>query len=329
MLELSFTTADVAYTRFAFSPLWEVVASVLVLKGELGRDIHARWVTRAGERLRGFDWRLLGDLVVPEARVIPGFICPPPAAPLPDLDTELVTLRATPADQIARELSAIPAITSPPPDAGALADVIEEYWDRALAPFWPRIRTLLEADVQYRARRLTTGGASALFADLNPAVRWRNDRLLVDHPRVTARRGLRGKGLLLVPSAFTWPRVFSITVPGWQPTLRYPPRGVAELWTDRKVTPSAALVGVFGASRARLLAELDNPASTTELAARIGLTPGGVSQHLTALKAAGLVSSHRFGREVRYARTAVAESLLDMREGDRSATERPPSRDSD
>jgi DNA-binding transcriptional ArsR family regulator len=82
------------------------------------------------------------------------------------------------------------------------------------------------------------------------------------------------------------------------------------LWVDRKVTPSAALVGVFGATRARLLAELENPASTTDLAGRTGLTPGGVNQHLTALKAAGLVSSHRVGRFVLYARTAVAEHLL-------------------
>lgn len=308
MLELSFTAADVAYTRFAFSPLWEVVSSVLVLKGELGQGLHTRWVDQARQRLDGFDWRLLGDLV--PRRMIPGFVCPPPTAPLPDLDDELAVLRATPAEQVAREVAAIPAITSPPPDVEALADVIQEYWNRVLAPFWPRIQTLLEADVQYRARRLTTGGASALFADLNPAVRWRDDRLLVDHLLVSARRGLRGKGLLLVPSAFVWPRVFSITVPGWQPTLRYPARGVAELWVTRKVTPSAALVGVLGATRARLLAELDNPASTKDLSGRTGLTSGGVNQHLTALKAAGLVSSHRVGRFVLYARTAIAESLL-------------------
>jgi DNA-binding transcriptional ArsR family regulator len=310
MLELSFTAADVAYTRFAFSPLWEVVASVLVLKGDLGQGLHTRWVEQAAERLKGFDWHLLSDVVVPGARVIPGFICPPPASPLPDLDTELATLRATSAEQAARELAAIPAVTAPPPDPAALADVVEEYWDRALAPFWPRIRALLEADVQYRARRLTTGGASALFADLNPAVRWRDDHLDIDHPRLAVRRGLRGKGLLLVPSAFAWPRVFSVTVPGWQPTLRYPPRGVAQLWVDRVVSPSKALVGVFGATRARLLAELDNPASTKDLAARTGLTPGGVNQHLTALRAAGLVSAHRVGRYVLYARTAVAETLL-------------------
>ncbi|GAB1515471.1 ArsR/SmtB family transcription factor [Actinophytocola sp. KF-1] len=322
MLELSFTAADVAYTRFAFSPLWEVVASVWLLKSGAGHDVHARWVAQARDRLTGFDWHVLHDLV--PLRVIPGFLCPPPTAPLPELADELATVRATPAEQVARELAAIPEITTVP-GAAEVADVVEEYWERVLAPFWPRIRALLEADVQYRARRLTTGGASALFADLNPAVTWREERLFIAHRQVSARRGLRGKGLLLVPSAFAWPRVFSITAPGWQPTLRYPPRGIGDLWTERRTAPSAALAGVFGASRARLLAELDNPASTTDLAARTGLTPGGVSQHLTALRAAGLVAAHRAGRFVLYSRTEVAEHLVGGQQKGRPArtAERP------
>ncbi len=306
MLELSFSAADVAHTRFAFSPLWEVMASVWVLKD--GHELHAPWKALAVARLRGFDWQPLADLV--HDRVIPGFLCPPPTTPFPDLALEVATLRATPAEEIARTLAAIPQITTPPPAATALADVVEEYWERALAPFWPRIQTLLEADVHYRARRLTTGGAQALFTDLNPTVRWRDDRLYVEHPRVRARRGLRGQGLLLVPSVFAWPRVYSITVPGWQPTLRYPPRGVGTLWTGDRPPVSAALTAVLGATRARLLTELTHPASTTDLAARLALSPGGVNQHLTALRAAGLLSTHRAGHSVLYARTTTAEALL-------------------
>jgi DNA-binding transcriptional ArsR family regulator len=52
------------------------------------------------------------------------------------------------------------------------------------------------------------------------------------------------------------------------------------------------------------------PASTTQLAHRTGLSPAGVSQYLTALRDAGLVSAHRAGRSVLYARTAAAETLL-------------------
>ncbi|WP_460494936.1 helix-turn-helix domain-containing protein [Dactylosporangium cerinum] len=59
-----------------------------------------------------------------------------------------------------------------------------------------------------------------------------------------------------------------------------------------------------------MLVELSAPASTTALAARTGLTAGGVSQHLAALRAAGLVTAHRDGRTVLNIRTDVADALL-------------------
>jgi DNA-binding transcriptional ArsR family regulator len=67
---------------------------------------------------------------------------------------------------------------------------------------------------------------------------------------------------------------------------------------------------MLGRTRTILLAELEAPASTTELALRTGISVAGVSPHLTALRDAGMVSAHRSGRSVLYARTAVAESLL-------------------
>jgi DNA-binding transcriptional ArsR family regulator len=236
---------------------------------------------------------------------------------VPDLSVELSTLLATPVEVVTRELETIPEIRTArtaelasPRGLARLCDVIAEFWTLALAPFWPRIMSLLEGDILHRARRLATGGATALFADLDPQVRWADDRLRLAHRQVTGRRGLRGQGLLMVPSVFVWPRIFSITVPGWQPTLRYPPRGIATLWEHRPATASSALAGVLGASRAALLSELDSPASTSELAGRTGLAAGGVSQHLTALRAAGLVTAHRTGRYVLYARTTIGESLV-------------------
>ncbi|MFJ8883312.1 hypothetical protein ACIRJR_07850 [Streptomyces sp. NPDC102402] len=40
------------------------------------------------------------------------------------------------------------------------------------------------------------------------------------------------------------------------------------------------------------------------------MSPAGVSQFLTAMRGAGLVSAHRAGRSVLYARTPVADDLL-------------------
>jgi DNA-binding transcriptional ArsR family regulator len=70
------------------------------------------------------------------------------------------------------------------------------------------------------------------------------------------------------------------------------------------------LARVLGRSRARLLTALDAPRSTAELARRLELTTGAVSQHLSALRGAGLVTATRHGREVLYLRTQPAERLL-------------------
>ncbi|MFD0573580.1 ArsR/SmtB family transcription factor [Kitasatospora gansuensis] len=70
-----------------------------------------------------------------------------------------------------------------------------------------------------------------------------------------------------------------------------------------------ALELLLGAPKARLLALLDEPTSTTELAARLGVTPGAVSQHLTVLHATRLVTRTRSGRLVLYARSPLGDQL--------------------
>ena len=252
-------------------------------------------------------------------RVIAGFICPPPSTPLPDLDLELLALQATPPELVRSSLDELPdkrpagldpLYADPVAGLAHLAGVIRRYWDLALAPYWPRMLTLLEGDVLYRARQLTLGGTNRLFSDLDPKISWDGDILRVVTAYVDRSVRLGGRGLLLVPSVFVWPRVFAKLDDPWQPVLRYPPRGVARLWERDGSTVPEALRAVLGRSRAALLTELDTPASTTDLARRTGLSAGGVSQHLTALRAAGLVSAHRIGRYVLYARTGVAEALL-------------------
>jgi DNA-binding transcriptional ArsR family regulator len=99
--------------------------------------------------------------------------------------------------------------------------------------------------------------------------------------------------------------------PPWQPTLVYPARGVGLLWEPTPDEPTEALAGLVGRRRAELLEALAAPASTTDLAARLEISPGGVSQHLSALRAAGLVAGQRQGRSVLYARTELAERLIE------------------
>jgi DNA-binding transcriptional ArsR family regulator len=76
-----------------------------------------------------------------------------------------------------------------------------------------------------------------------------------------------------------------------------------------------ALVGLLGTQRAGLLAQLAIPASSTELAVRLGITPSAVNQHLRALRAAGLLVSARHGRSVLYRRSEIADRLLTAADG--------------
>jgi DNA-binding transcriptional ArsR family regulator len=319
LLELAVSAQDLAHTRFAFSPIWEVVASMRVLKQPGDHALHLAWVkeTRATLGEAGLDIGLLADLV-PDKQ-LPGFLAATPVTPVPELADELADLRDVPPKVVRRSLDEL----DPPrsvalarfyrnPEAGLerLARLIEAYWELALEPHWPRIRPLLEGDVLHRSRLLVEGGPDLLLNDLSPMVSWKDGKLIIAHAPVSNSLSLDRRGLVLVPSAFVWPRVFSRTDPRWQLVLRYPARGIATLWEQGRTTSSGALAAVIGRSRAILLTELDAPASTAELARRTRLTAGGVSQHLGVLRAAGLVSAHRAGRSVLYSRTSAAEGLL-------------------
>lgn len=321
MLELEFTTADLARTRFAISPLWETIAAVRALQESHAHPLHRPWWEAVRPRLdaAGLDWGPLRDLVPVPTSTLPSFICPPPTCPLPELEVELTQLRATPAERVRDQLAshpvrATPWLTALHDEPGhqlpVLAELLRKFWDLALAPYWPRIRALLEGEVRHRAQLLAEGGVQRLFTDLDPQMHWGTSTLHVAQRNVRGPHQLHGRGLLLVPSVFVWPKVFSRTGEDEQTTLRYPPRGIGTLWERPTSSPPQALAGVLGRSRAVLLHELANPATTSELAARVDLSAGAVSQHLGHLRAAGLIASHRAGRLLLHARTHTAQALL-------------------
>jgi DNA-binding transcriptional ArsR family regulator len=110
---------------------------------------------------------------------------------------------------------------------------------------------------------------------------------------------------------FVWPRLALSLDPPWPPALIYPARGVAALW-ERPASPAGpgqALHRLLGGSRAAILLALENPASTTHLAATLGQSVGGIGDHLAVLREAGLITRARSGRSVLYRRTPVGDAL--------------------
>lgn len=318
MLVLRFGPEDLANVRFAVSPLVEVYRSVRALEDPSAQAIHLPWIAATRELLADIDLQLL-DALQPVEVYSPDFIHPPPTTPLAELDDELAVMLATPAGEVREEVRAMYPGTDPPallrpfvdePEAALaeLAALVRAYWDRALAPHWPRLRALLEGDVLHRARRMADGGAQRLFADIHPEVRFADDALWIEK-RFDDTVALDGRGLLFVPSAFAWPRMTAITEPPWQPTLIYPARGVGALWDPGAEPPPEALAALLGPRRASVLAALDAPRSTTEIARSLGLSAASVSQHLRVLKDAGLANGHRVGRSVLYVRSPAGDSL--------------------
>jgi DNA-binding transcriptional ArsR family regulator len=319
VVRFAFTVEDLARTRFAISPMWELVRSLVALRDPSHAALHLPWLRSLSGRLDGLALERAVALIAPRGYT-PDFLTPPPSGPLGSIADDVAALRITPAAQVRDEMQ---LFGSQHPRARAtvelwrahprrevhwLAGLLEAYWARAVEPVWPRIRAFLDADIAHRSRRLAEGGQASLFGDLAEGVSWRQRYLDVDVPRHDATIELAGRGLLLIPSAFSATRPSVVDRAPWQPTVIYPARGIATLWEDASPAPDG-LARLLGATRAAVIANLDAPRSTSELARRLSISAATASHHLTALRDAGVITGRREGRTVLYVRTTVGDAL--------------------
>jgi DNA-binding transcriptional ArsR family regulator len=241
--------------------------------------------------------------------------------PAPAFSDQLAELRATPAEQVAAELERCrntiakgdqrryldQLLADPAAARDLLADRVQAAWDHLVSRFWPRIRSLADADIAYRSQQLTGRGLGPMLEGIDPRIKWGDGTVVVDdHDDTSVELG--GRGLVLMPSAFMWPAVAAIIDEPWQPTIAYPARGIADLWQQAKPPPDA-LARLLGRTRALLLTSLDQPTSATTLAALLKLSLSGTSGHLVAMRDAGLVTGARHGHEIRYTRTPLGSAL--------------------
>ncbi|GAA4929774.1 hypothetical protein HD597_004280 [Nonomuraea thailandensis] len=314
MISYELGVEDLADTRFAISPLAETVFSLRVLREPGLHTAHLPWRRAVLARLGAAGTDRLVSLVG-EKLALPDFLTPRPATFAPTFDEELAVVRRAAPRLVRRDLPAAlvlgPALAD---DEAAVAfrdaacELLRRYWKLAIEPVWPRMRRVLEADMTYRARRLALGGARLLFADMHPNLRWQDGVLhiskMIGHHHVAAT----GQGLLLMPSVFAHKPAPPVS-PEEPPSLVYPSRAVATLWTPPPAPDATALTALLGAPRARLLHLLEEPLPTVELARRLRVTPSAVSQHLRILHGTGLVARARDGRQVLYRRTELGDRL--------------------
>jgi DNA-binding transcriptional ArsR family regulator len=332
MITIPLSTEDLTKVRLAPSPLWETVFSFGVLIHPDRRTLHAAWAARARRVLRGTDLSPLLAAMCLE-RHCPDFMSPPPDASVATFEEELERVSSTPTEVVHTEVQMLVQaqkeqfgpvapekermleiyLSDPGGSLKRLVDTLRRYHDLTISPYWPRMREHLEGDTLKRGQALAIGGVEALLSNLHPKASYGGGVLELDKT-CEALIEPAGRGITLVPCVFAWSGVAVLVEPGYQPTLAYSPRGVANLWTSSSPAPNGtALEAALGAGRASVLKGLlPVPSTTSELAHQLRLSPAAVSAHLSRLKAAELVEPHRSGKRVYYRLSYAGESLLEI-----------------
>jgi DNA-binding transcriptional ArsR family regulator len=335
VLRFEVSVEDLLRSRFALSPAMALCTLLRSLAGQ-NRPLPRAWAGRllpTFERLRR-ESELNAALALQTPRSGADFIAPPPRGLSQTWADDLALIRATPLEAARHEIAA--AVTRPSardPRVRAvlestdvvprIAEAMDQAWHELLAADWPQLRAICERDVVHRVGVIGEHGWAATIESLHPGIAWRAGGIELGFFPDGGTVRLAGEGLLLIPSVFVGPSVAAHLEDPWPKTLIYPARGTAALWGEQEAAPDPdALTALVGRARARLLAALDTPASTSQLARSLAMAPGAVGDHLAILRDAGLLVRARSGRSVLYRRTPLGEALIGGSGQERS--DRPP-----
>jgi DNA-binding transcriptional ArsR family regulator len=313
-----------ARSRFVVSPFTETVAALTVLSPPdppgtpwvrsfraLHREAYLAMLSE--DKLRAVvadhSWR-------PRRGQLPGwiadFLALPPLGDGATFADELDQLAAWDDDRIRAEIrqfaaGPLPAALGQPGLRDAVADILRWVWTSTLVSDWPRRRRVLEADILTRTSRLASHGWAGVFGTLSPQFSWLGGgRLQINGYEFPDRDLSQARELDFVP-------VHSYT--GWDMrelphryALVYPVSGALADTGSTRAGPDG-LARLIGPNRARVLRLLEEPRSTSQLAALTSLPLGAVGNHLRVLLEAGAVLRRRAGREVLYWRTSLGDAL--------------------
>ncbi|GAB3270483.1 DUF5937 family protein [Sinomonas notoginsengisoli] len=324
---ITLTSEDLTKVHFETSPLWETVTSLRALQA--GTPLHRPWIAEARQRITASDdplarehLRVLTTLVQPQ-----GFIADSLTPTPSHADTFAEALDAVagvPAELWLRDLDCLEG-RKPTGYVRATLDELRAdvdaavpriiaalrwYWHTAVEPYWPKLRSVLLADIDSRLEELSRYGIQEVFKTLHPSVRPTPTGLEITRGCEATDLPAPGSGLILVPNAFVWPSTLVLNIAPFVPTITYAPRGVGRLWETTRETRESPVSRLLGRTRAQILAQLDVPMTTTQLACALDLAAGTVNAHLKVLAESGLAEALRAGREVFYQRGRVGEELL-------------------
>jgi hypothetical protein len=326
VLRIHFTAEDLARTRVA-STIGAAAETYYSLEMLCRRSLplpFQRWRATVAGRL-GEDAGPLTTLLPGRG---PGLDLLALAGDSPDIDHAVEALLRAPRTLVRRELEPVAVGSAHMPWARAVAEGdadarrllaagLVACHRVAVAPYWAASRSQLDAVRAQYARTFLEGGVEALLTALSPPlVRWRPPVLEIRYPRPVEVH-LGGRGLILVPTLFSW-REFSLLYDPYDdtsvPRLTVPavtdPATGAALWRPGGSVTDDRLGALLGRTRAAALRVAADGCSTTELAARLGVSLAAASQHTKALRDARLITTSRRGGSVLHMATALGRELL-------------------
>ncbi len=312
MIHIHFANHTHINVRFAFSPLLETTLSYFRLQYTEHSAIYAPWIDETQRALHGVELAFMDALILPR-HYMADFLTPTPTTPRMDFEAELQAVLQTPPDIVRASVQEVIEhggesdirnyFLAYPSDAlYCLVEEMRVYWQRTVAPHWSRMLPVLENDVLYRARLLAIEGTESVLHSLDNRIHYAPGVLSLDKKykdgaydnyEVQTTDSL----LYLIPSVFSFNSLSWQVVEPWHPALYYGTRG-SGLWYSVPQANNAALEITLGEARARIFIALADPTSTSELARKLHLTDGAVSQQLTLLRQAGLIESQRSGYRV-------------------------------
>jgi hypothetical protein len=305
--------------RFVVSPLAETTASLLTL--ELATAAHPGERAWLDAHQGNYQERRAAGPVVPQLiraamarHWIPEFITTAPTGDRePEFADELAGIRGMPDAAATEGLAALLAgsphasLVATPCLPQRAADLLEWVWTHTVAPYWPRRRSIIEADIVARTTRLGQGGWAAALADMRPGLRWLGEGRLQINAHGNPPREISGAELFFVPVtlqrgwvAWDEPRRYAVM---------YPCAGALAHPGTQAVAPET-LAALLGPARAVILARLGTPMTTTQLVMLTGQGLGSVGRHLKILWDAGLLRRRRVGRSVLYYRSEAGDLLV-------------------
>jgi DNA-binding transcriptional ArsR family regulator len=319
MLRVRLSPADLERIRVSVSPAFQTITVALTPGPGESVPVHAareRLVRRAGR-----PGAPLAALLGLDGSHVPDFLTPAPAADELALDDELEIAAAAPVWRRARDSRHLESFIGRSGTADGLVagdgraarrvvHAVTAFHRAAYGDSWGAVRGRLRAEADRRRRELDTHGVDHVLSTIHPSVRWRRPFLTMTDTSYDGDYERHGQGIVLVPALGRLRTVTTMINP-WEPlTIGYPVRSAP--WAPPAgVVASPQLTRLLGSTKARVLVAIASrpDLTTTQLAARLGISVASVSEHASVLREAGLITSARDRNAVRHGPTPLGSGL--------------------